>query len=69
MVLQVKAPCCCECVVEVPVCVPACLQGEPKVDSCCGLLGRGVVTYTWCNFKVKLIFQHDGDIVVHTFGS
>ena len=69
MILQVKHPCCCECTVDVPVCAPACLKGEPQVTSCCGLLGRGVVTYTWCDgFKVRVVFQHDGDLLVHTYG-
>jgi hypothetical protein len=69
LILQVKDPCCCECVVEVPVCAPACLEGEPKVESCCGPLGRGVVTYAWCSgFKVKVVFHLDADLTVHTFG-
>ena len=69
MILQVKHPCCCGCTVEVPVCVPACLKGEPQVSSCCGPLGRGVVTYTWCGgFKVRVVFQLHGDLLVHTYG-
>ncbi|MCY2996421.1 MAG: hypothetical protein NTY19_52520 [Planctomycetota bacterium] len=69
MILQVKQPCCCGCTVDVPVCVPACLKGEPQVTSCCGPLGRGVVTYTWCDdFKIRVVFQHHGDLLVHTYG-
>ncbi len=69
MILKVKHPCCCGCTVEVPVCVPACLKGEPQVTSCCGPLGRGVVTYTWCDgFKVRVVFQLHGDLLVHTYG-
>ena len=54
----------CKCMVEVPVCLPDCLPGEPVVKSRCKL-GRGVVTYKWCNgFTVKVVFRKKCDIVV-----
>ena len=69
-VLKVKDPCCCCRVVEVPICLPGCCEGCPCVHSRCGLLGRGVVTYTWCcGYKVRIIFRRCGDVVVHTYGS
>jgi hypothetical protein len=67
-VLRVQDPCDCT-VVEVPVCLPPCCEDAPCVRSRCGLLCRGVVTYDWCcGFKVRVVFRHCGDIVVHTFG-
>ena len=62
--LLVEHPGDCTCAVEVPVCLPKCLEGEPVVKSRCKL-GRGVVTYTWCNgFTVKVVFRKKGDIAV-----
>ncbi len=62
--LMVEHPGDCKCVVEVPVCLPDCLEGPPVVKSRCKL-GRGVVTYTWCNgFTVKVVFRKKCDIVV-----
>jgi len=67
-VLSVKEPCCC-CPVEVPVCLPACCMGCPKVHSRCGHLGRSVVTYKWCcGYKVRIVFRRCGDVVVHYYG-
>jgi hypothetical protein len=69
-VLLVKDPCVCGCFVEVPICLPVCCEGEPKV--CCknGLLGRSIVEYEWCcGYRVKIVFDRRGDLVVHTFGS
>jgi hypothetical protein len=68
VVLQVKDPCC--CYVEVPVCVPACCKGDPKV-SCGkgGLFNRGTVTYEWCcGYKIKIEFEKCGDLKVHYYG-
>ena len=69
MVLQVKHPCCCECLVDVPVCAHRLPEGR---TACYVLLwdpGSRVVTYTWCDgFKVRVVFQHDGDLLVHTYG-
>jgi hypothetical protein len=54
------------CVVDVPMCVPACCQGEPKMTSDCGLLGRGSVAYCWpCGFTATVVFRANGEIVVH----
>lgn len=67
-VLQVKDPCTC-CIVEVPVCIPACCTGEPCVDSKCGLLGNGKVFYRWCcGFEVKVVLTKCGDITVVYLG-
>lgn len=66
--LKVTDPCCC-CCVEIPICLPACCKGEPKV--CCqkGLMGRNVVTYEWCcGYKVRVVFERCGDITVHSYG-
>ncbi len=68
LILQVKDPCAC-CVVEVPVCIPACCTAAPTV--CCykGFLRRQVVEYSWaCGFKLKVVFDKHGDIVVHYYG-
>jgi hypothetical protein len=68
-VLLVKDPCDC-CFVEVPVCLPACCKDAPEV--CChkGVLGRSVVEYSWCcGFRVKIVFDRRGDVVVHSFGA
>ncbi|HTQ38331.1 MAG TPA: hypothetical protein VMJ32_04850 [Pirellulales bacterium] len=65
--LKVQDPCdccCCPCVAEIPVCLPACCK-DPKVCSECGLLGRGVVTYSYdCGCCVKIVFTRCGDVIV-----
>jgi len=67
-VLKVKDPCTC-CEIEVPVCVPACCKGEPKVCCGAGFLGRDVVTYEWCcGYSVRVAFKHSGDLIVTTWG-
>jgi hypothetical protein len=67
-VLLVKDPCTC-CEVEVPVCLPACCQGEPTVCSGVGFLGRDIVDYEWCcGFSVRVVFKHSGDLLVTTWG-
>ena len=56
IVLAVKDPCT-GCAVEVPVCLPSCCKGDPKVCSRPGLFGRSVVTYSWCcGYDVKIVF-------------
>lgn len=63
-VLKVVNPITC-CPVEVPVCLPACCEGCPAVDSRCGLLCRGVVTYDWCcGYRVVVRFDRCGDVTV-----
>ena len=67
-VLKVKDPCCC-CYVNVPVCLPVCCKGKPCVTSRCGLLGRGIVNYSWeCGFKIRVVTTASGDIRVTSFG-
>ncbi|MCE9548713.1 MAG: hypothetical protein K8T25_24815 [Planctomycetia bacterium] len=69
--LTVKDPCCCTaCPIEVPVCLPACCKGKPCVSDRCGVLGRGVVTYTWCNgYTLTVTFKNCGDVLVTYYGS
>jgi hypothetical protein len=63
-VLCVKNPCTC-CPVDVPVCLPACCCGEPKVSCRKTLLGDGTVTYDWCcGVSVVVRFDKCGDVLV-----
>ena len=65
LVVPVKNPSDCGCVVAVPMCIPACCTGEPCVKSHCGPLGRGVVVYEWCcGFKARVVFDRCGDVTV-----
>jgi hypothetical protein len=67
VVLYVKDPIRC-CVAEIPVCIPYCC-GEPHVSGGSGVLGRGVVCYTWdCGVRVKVVFRPKGAPLVHYFG-
>ena len=67
-ILKVKDPCTC-CEVDVPVCLPACCTGEPKVCSGVGIFGRDVVEYQWCcGYSVKVAFKRSGDMIVTTWG-
>jgi len=70
MVLVVTDPCCpCKCAIEVPVCVPGCCLGSPVIAARHDLLGRGLVTCTWpSGFKVRIVFRHTGDLLVHYCG-
>jgi hypothetical protein len=54
------------CLYEIPMCIPACCTGEPKVSSGRGLFGRGVVEYCWpCGFRAIVKFRHvRGDVRV-----
>jgi hypothetical protein len=54
------------CCYEIPLCIPACCTGEPKISGGRSLLGRGVVEYCWaCGFKAKVKFRHVlGDVKV-----
>lgn len=68
VVLQVPDYCCC-CLVEVPVCIPACCSGEPTVCTHCGHFGRSVVEYSWCcGYHLKVIFDRCGNVTVHSYG-
>jgi len=72
-VLRVRDPRSCSCCkpryVNVPVCLPACCEGEPKVASRRGLLVDGVVRFRYCcGFQVKVVFEKCGDLTVHYLG-
>jgi hypothetical protein len=68
IVLTVKDPCTC-CEVKVPVCLPACCEGEPTVCAGKGFLCRDIVEYEWCcGFYVRVAFKKCGDLVVTTRG-
>ncbi len=58
------------CLYEIPLCIPACCTGEPKIKGSRGLLGRGIVEYCWpCGFKAKIKFRHVlGDVKVEYEG-
>ena len=68
-VLLVKDPCdCCCSIAEIPVCLPACCK-EPCVSCKCGLLGRGIVTYSYdCGTCVTIVFRKCGDVIVKYSG-
>jgi hypothetical protein len=67
-VLMVKDPCTC-CMVEVPVCIPACCVGEPCVNAKVGALGNGKIFYTWpTGFEVKVVINKRGNITVIYLG-
>ena len=68
--LMVNDPCTpCSCPIEVPVCIPVCATGLPRIAHHRGLFGRPVVTYTWCTgFTIKLVFRKRGDLLVHYYG-
>ena len=66
--LKVKNPCT-GCEVDVPICLPACCQGEPTVCCGTGLFCRDTIDYEWCcGFRVKVVFRHCGDLLVKTWG-
>jgi hypothetical protein len=68
VVLKVKNPCT-GCEVDVPICMPACCEGEPEVCYGKGLFCRDTVEYEWCcGFRVKVVFRHCGDLLVKTWG-
>ena len=68
VVLQVPDHCCC-CLVEVPVCIPACCSGAPTVCAHDGCLGRDVVEYSWCcGYHLKVVFDRCGNVTVHSYG-
>jgi hypothetical protein len=54
-----------KCFYEIPMCLPVCCVGEPKVDSYCGLMGRGVVVYCYeCGLEIEVKFRLRGDVEV-----
>jgi hypothetical protein len=70
-VLHVQDPrACTPCPVMVPVCLPGCCVGTPHVTTVVGLLGRGNVCYKWCcGYRVKVVFDNHGGIIVNYFGT
>jgi hypothetical protein len=58
------------CYYEIPMCIPGCCIGEPKVSGGRGLLGRGVVEFCWeCGFRAEVKFRHIlGDVKVEYEG-
>lgn len=66
--LRVKDPCCC-CYIDVPVCMPCCVKGEPCVSTRCGLFGRTIVEYSWdCGYRIEVAMTKHGDAIVTYFG-
>lgn len=62
MVTKNPADC---CLYEIPLCVPACCEGQPVMVERRGLLGRGVVEYCWpCGFTATVKFRLRGDVKV-----
>lgn len=69
VLLPVSDPKCPTRVIQVPVPVPASCHNAPWEKSRCGLFVRGVTDFRWhCGYKVRVVWLHRGDIVVHTFG-
>jgi hypothetical protein len=58
------------CAYEIPMCIPACCEGEPSVSGGRGILGRGIVEYRWaCGFRAIVKFRHiRGDVEVEYEG-
>lgn len=58
------------CAYEIPICIPACCEGDPQVSGGRGLLGRGVVEYRWaCGFRAIVKFRQIlGDVKVEYEG-
>ena len=43
---------------EIPLCVPACCEGQPAMREGRGIFGRGIVEYCWpCGFIAKVKFR------------
>jgi len=69
VILPVADPDCCQRIHSIPVPAPPCCQGVPSGKSRRGLFCRGLAVFKWpCGYKVKVVFSHKGDVVVHTFG-
>lgn len=57
LVMVTKNPADC-CLYEIPLCVPACCEGQPAVREGRGIFGRGIVEYCWpCGFTAKVKFR------------
>jgi hypothetical protein len=69
VILPVKNPKGCGCILQIPVPVPPGCQDIPCGKDRCGLFVSGVATFKWaCGYRVKIILLHRGDVIVHTFG-
>lgn len=56
---------------QIPLCVPCCCVGEPRVcNARAGLLGRGRVDLVWpCGFTAKVVFlKHGGAKIIYVAG-
>lgn len=51
---------------EVPLCVPCCCVGEPRLGNTkTGLLGRGYVDLVWdCGYVARLAFRKHGGVII-----
>lgn len=57
LVMVTKNPIDC-CLYEIPLCVPACCEGQPAMRERRGFLGAGIVEYCWpCGFVAKVKFR------------
>jgi hypothetical protein len=58
------------CYYEIPLCIPGCCVGEPKVSAGRGIFGRGIVKYCWeCGFNAEVKFRQIlGDVKVEYEG-
>jgi hypothetical protein len=57
LVMVAKNPIDC-CLYEIPLCVPACCEGQPAMSEGRGIFGRGIVEYCWpCGFKATVKFR------------
>lgn len=64
LVMVTKNPADC-CLYEIPLCLPACCEGQPLMRERRGLFGRGVVEYCWsCGFTATVKFRLRGDVKV-----
>jgi hypothetical protein len=69
VLLPVSDPKCPTRVIQIPVPVPPCCRNVPWEKSRCGLFVRGVTDFRWhCGYKIRVVWLHRGDVVVHTFG-
>lgn len=60
IVLKVCHPCT-GCMLDVPVCIPACCTGAPCVSNHCTLIGHGKTVFSWsCGHSVTVRFTHGG---------
>jgi hypothetical protein len=64
VILEVCHPCT-HCTLQIPVCIPACCDGVPKVCFERTLIGHGKTVFEWCcGHRVVIRYHHDGYRVV-----